>query len=51
MDCLKAIFGAAPTTDKNSLFEFSDELDADLQPYDFAQLKGKVCLIANVASQ
>ena len=51
MDCLAAIFGARPTTDRNSFFEFDQELDIDLKPYDFAQLKGKVCLVANVASQ
>lgn len=50
MDCLAAIFGAAPTTDKESFFDFNEELDIDLKPYDFAQLKGKVCLVANVAS-
>ena len=50
MDCLYAIFGPRPTTDKKSFFEFDKELDIDGKPFDFAQLKGKVCLVANVAS-
>jgi len=51
MDCLRAIFGSAVTTDKNTLFEFTNERDIDGKPFDFATLAGKVSLVANVASK
>ena len=50
MDLPLRHLGPRPTTDKKSFFEFDNELDIDGKPFDYAQLKGKVCLVANVAS-
>jgi hypothetical protein len=45
-----ALFSNAPKTTTETFFDFKHELDANREPHDFAQHKGKVVVVANVAS-
>jgi|TARA_B110000967_G_scaffold208880_1_gene262632 hypothetical protein len=45
-----ALFSFAPRTTRSSFHEFHSELDVHQKPHDFAQHKGKVVVVSNVAS-